>query len=71
MSEKHPCVQSMLDIISEVLDPEFEKPDPIVDKDIKVINITPEMQVILTMLQMGVDPKALGFDKNDEGDESE
>lgn len=70
MSEdkKHPVVQSMIDTIEEVLDPEAaaikkaNKPP----EETKIVELDPHMLMLLQLLQSGIDPKLLFPDMKDE-----
>ena len=62
---KHPCVESMLNVIREVLDPNYI-PEKDVVEPTTVLQISPEMQLILHLMQMGVPPEELGFKKDEE-----
>ena len=68
--KRHPVIQSMIDTVEEVLDPEAaaikkaqkgEEPKPQMELD-------PQMLMLLQLLQSGVDPKILFPDMKDEQD---
>lgn len=73
--ERHPVVQSMIDVIEEVMDPAAAAAKKKAERQTKqntagpkIIELTPEMAIMLRLLQMGLDPRDLGIDIDDDED---
>lgn len=62
------CVQAMIDVIEEILEPEKYKARVKESQTIapKEITLDPETMMILALLKMGMDPKELGIEEDDE-----